>query len=68
MDNRHSNAMMLRAKWGLNMFDNWHSIELIFLIIGWYCALTLAIAYIDDAIKRRRAKKIRPMATKTGRK
>lgn len=50
------------------MFDNWHSIELIFLIIGWYCAITLAIAYIDDAIKTRRAKKIRPMATKTGRK
>jgi hypothetical protein len=46
------------------MFDNWHSIELIFLIIGWYCAITLAIAYIDDAIKTRRAKKYRPMATK----
>jgi len=50
------------------MFDNWHFIELIFLVVGWYYAITLAAAYISDAIKTRRAKKIRPMATKTGRK
>lgn len=48
------------------MFDNWHFIELIFLVIGWYYAITLAVAYISDAIKTRSAKKYRPMATKNG--
>ena len=48
------------------MFENWHIIELMFLVIGWYCAITLAAAWLSDAIKTRRAKKYRPMATKNG--